>query len=268
MFRNSELIGLVLKPLTSCKTFSKIEGLYLLFAKGLMKLFENTYRDIGIIILLFACAFGVLIGVPKIRTAFRVYQQEQKRDNVPVSLSADEKKSIEKDIIEIQNAIRASDKKGAKTYAAQYSALGVDFEKLGFLKRALDAYQKSIKEEVDVATYIHIADAYQRMKEYELAEENYRKAIDRDPKNIEYYQRLADMYFYDRGDAFSARGIYLEGLLRADNDIRLMKIFANFLETSGNRHEAYIYWDAILQKDPKNTQIREHLKDFRDIAPK
>lgn len=231
-----------------------------------MKLFEHPLRDIFFIVVAFAVFFGVLVGTPKLLYGIREYQKQQARAVVEVPLSAEEKKMLEREIVEIQNAIRASDKKGERTYTKQYLALGEKFEKLGFLKRALHAYTKALHEDArDLSAMIHTADVNQRMKNFEEAENWYRKVIDREPTNTRHYQKLADMYFYDRNNPESARGIYLEGLLRTQNDISLLKVFASFLELSGDRREASLYWDAVLQKEPQNKEVEKHLKSLQEV---
>ena len=76
------------------------------------------------------------------------------------------------------------------------------------------------------------------------------------------------MYFYDLKDSETARGIYVEGLIKSNSDLSLMKLFANFLELAGNRSEAMLYWQAVLEKDQQNKVVEEHIKDLRTMMQK
>ena len=211
-------------------------------------------KALGILTLLFI--FFVFVSawfiLPKAYTRIVRYQKELSRATVPVSLSLEEKKKIEKEILEGENAIRSSDKKGADTYAGQYVSLGEKFESLGYRAKAVKAYQNALREDgKNVSAYTHLGGIFQRMKDYISSRDAFRAAIDLNPPDATLYPKLARVYLEGMKDFETARGVFLEGLVRANNDIRLIKEYVPFLESIGEYSEAALYKQEILKKEQK-----------------
>ena len=219
---------------------------------------------LGVCISIIALWFLIPAGVSTIKKS----QDYSSRSVVSVSLPADEKRKLEKEITDIKNAIRSSNKGGEETYAKQYRELGVRYVRLGMLGKAVEAYDDALREEPKHAeTLLAKAEVLASMKEFEKAEQTYREAIDIQPNDQTAYVKLAGMYHYRMNDPETARGVYLEGLTRSNNDINLLRSFATYLEIAGRPEEAYLYWDAIYKKNPADSSAKNRRDALKAYNP-
>lgn len=234
-----------------------------------MAFFQNPRRDAGIIAASCIAIAVAWFGIPAGVTAVKQYQWYRAHSVRPVSLSVQEKKDAEERIRKTRNDIRANNKTDNSSRARSFETLGNEYEYLGFIGKAARAYRSALSfTPKETSIVLKYAGVLQLMQDFKTAEEQYRKAIDQDPVRIESYQKLADMYFYDLKDSETARGVYVEGLIKSNSDLGLMKLFANFLELAGNRSEAMLYWEAVLQKDQQNKVVEQHLNDLRTMMQK
>lgn len=232
-----------------------------------MTFFENSRKDIMLILLVITAGVVVVFSAPPLIRVIQEYQYYRSVSVVKSDLTSEQKQEVEKEVADVKSALRSSNKEGEQNYQKQYEKLGGLYERLGYLGKAGDAYKRALKEGPrDTKIILDTARVYQQMKYFDVAESYYRNAIEKEPTRIETYQKLADMYFYDRKDYDKARATYLEGLLKSNNSLALMKLYANFLELAGNRHEAYLYWSAILEKE-QNAGTQERLKRLEDARP-
>lgn len=233
-----------------------------------MVFFQNVKRDLGVLSASLLAIAVAWFGIPQALNQWHTYQLYQARSVVSVTLSQEDQKKNEQAIADIKNAIRNNDKQGRENYGQQYEKLGGHYETLGYLGKAASAYERSWKEgSKDNSILMSLARTYEQMRYYDKAISYYRQVIDRDPARVDTYQRLSDVYFYDLHNNEMARATYIDGLNKTGNNLDLMKLFANHLELAGNRHEAYIYWDAVLKKDSKNKTVADHLKTFTSTTP-
>lgn len=196
--------------------------------------------------------------VPKIVTAIVAYQQRVSKMTVSVNIPFEQRKGIEKDILDIQNAIRSSDKKGNTNYSAQYLELGLKFEQLGYLGKAETAYQKGLKEDPkSIPALIRLGVVLSFMDEYDKSITSFREAIELNPTNSETYTKFADMYQLKMKKLEEARGVYIEGLMRTQNDPTLVRSFVSFLESTGYGREAELYKKALARKDDKKLESKK-----------
>lgn len=227
---------------------------------------RSKQKDIAVLSACILGFFAAWFGVPAGFHAWKSYELYRSRSVIAVTLSPEEQKKHESAITEIKNAIGNSNKQGNANYAQQYQDIGAHYEALGYLGRAASSFERAQKEGgTSTELMTSLARVHQEMGYFSKAVDFYRSAIDRDPSRVDLYQKLAELYFYDVKDAEHARGIYIEGLGKTGNNLDLMKLFANFLELSGDRHEAYLYWDAVLAKDRQNKTVEAHLKEFEDV---
>ncbi len=71
--------------------------------------------------------------------------------------------------------------------------LGVAYEKKGEFEAAIKEYETAA-EKTPVA-FLYLGNVHLMMKDYEKAEEYYKKAIQEDPKNANAYNNLAWLYY-------------------------------------------------------------------------
>lgn len=71
--------------------------------------------------------------------------------------------------------------------------LGVAYERKGEFEAAIKEYEAAAKK--NPLAYLYLGNVYFEMKDYERAEERYKKAIEEDPKNADAYNNLAWLYY-------------------------------------------------------------------------
>lgn len=209
-------------------------------------LLENKQKTITS---LFAAFFGLGVlwfSVPKIASGIIAYQDRLGKMTVQITIPFDQRKKIEKEIVDIQTAIRSSDKKGASDYSDQYMELGKKYEKLGYRGKAEHAYRKALHESPkNTEVLLYLGSVLSAMEEYEKSIATFREAIELNPSNEETYRAFAEMVAFGMKNSQEARGIYIEGLMRTKNSPQLLKSFAAFLEKIGYAHEARQYQKTL-----------------------
>lgn len=71
--------------------------------------------------------------------------------------------------------------------------LGVAYEKRGEFEAAIKEYEMAANS--TPIAYLYLGNVYLVMKDYERAEEHYKRAIEEDPKNADAYNNLAWLYY-------------------------------------------------------------------------
>ena len=209
-------------------------------------LFQYPKRDITIIIIIFAILFVLLVSLPSIVAFVRAQNVRATMGTAEVQLSPDERKAIEKEIVDIHNAIQKGGIEGETTLAQQYIKLGEAYERLGYLLKAHDAYARALKQEAkNTDATIHMAQALGAMGDHGGAHDAFEKAIEYEPVNPETYKAYADYYANVRHDIEEARGVYLKGLIATVNNKDLMRAYIAFLDSIGAESESAAYRQEI-----------------------
>lgn len=209
-------------------------------------IFQHPKRDIGIIIVVFILIFIGLLCIPFITRLIHAQYARAAKGVVEVQLSPDERKGVEKEIVEIHNAIQKGDRGGEATIAKQYIHLGELYERLGYLLKAQDAYARALKQdERDTSAKIHLAKILGRMGDHDGAKKAFDEAIALDPMRWEQYKAFADYYMTMRNDAEEARGAYLNGLIATSNNKDLIRAYVVFLDSIGAQSESAAYRQVL-----------------------
>jgi tetratricopeptide (TPR) repeat protein len=231
-----------------------------------MNLFQNKTRDIILIVSGFLVLLALVFVLPSATKKAVDYKNKIDRSVVQVNLTPEQRAEFEKSIRSLQEEIARKDTKGAANHARQYIAIGTTYQNLGLLGKASDAYTLALKEDAQSTEALVLrADAQKEMGDFVKAEGDYRAAIDIKPTEPSFYHKFATFYLYSVKDEEKARGTYLDGLSRTKNSLELMKNFATFHELTGDKYQAYLYWEAVLKKEPKNAAAKEritYLKPF------
>ena len=180
---------------------------------------------------------------------------------ISVNLSEEQKDKIKTDIARLELAIKKGDKLGASTLMGDYLGLGQDYEVIGRLDLAEDAYDRAaLQNETSFIPQANLGSLYQTRKEFDKSERAYRKAIALEPTEVSTYKKLAELYRYRMMDDGKARGVYIEGLASTHNHPDLMRTFASFLEQIGERTEAKLYYAELLKQNPQDQSLKDALK--------
>jgi tetratricopeptide (TPR) repeat protein len=223
--------------------------------KSIKKIFQNKQSGIFFLCGVFMVLAVVWFFTPKIISGIVRYQKELSRATVTVSLSREDRGKAEKEIFDMENSIRSSNKKGEENYASQYILLGEKLEYIGYRAKAVKAYQNAVKEDgKNIHAYAHLGAVLRAMGRVREAKDAYRTAIDLNPGSTTFYPTLAYIYAEDLKDSETGRGVFLEGLIRTNNNLELIKKYVPFLERIGETTEARLYQQEIVKKEPPSPQ--------------
>lgn len=88
--------------------------------------------------------------------------------------------------------------------------LGVAYERKGEFKAAIKEYEAAAKK--NPLAHLYLGNVYFEMKDYERAEEYYKKAIEEDPKSSDAYNNLAWLYYTIGKDLEEAERLVLKAI--------------------------------------------------------
>lgn len=227
-------------------------------------MFENKKRDIAIIIIIFISIGLIGFGAPFAVEKIKNFQKRWSQRVVPTKLTQEEKARLIKENKEILDRIKKNDKNGESSFSGAYVKLATNEELLGQLWKAEEYYKKSLAEDSkNRVAYEHFAHFLTKLGRNTEASAQYRAAIESDPGIPSGYIDFASFASNWLNDSDMARGIYIEGLMRTKNDRGLMKDFALFLERTGEKYQAYLYWLEILKKEPGNKDALTHIAHLK-----
>lgn len=210
--------------------------------------FQHPKRDIAILVALSILLFLILLSIPFAVHLVRVQYARAAKGVVDVRLSPDERKSIEKEIISIHNAIQKGSGESETAVAKKYIQLGELYEKLGYLIKASDAYTRALKEdERNTDALLHRGSIAARVGDRERSKNDFEKALALEPARWESYVVYALVMARTFHDPEEARGIYLKGLVATVNNRDLMRAYADFLDTTGAQSESAAYRQELAK---------------------
>ena len=92
----------------------------------------------------------------------------------------------------------------------EHLSLGVAYEKKGEWESAIKEYEAASKK-LPLA-YTYLGNVYFQKNEFQVAEEYYRKAINKDPENADAYNNLAWLYFTKKEQLEEAEQLVLKAM--------------------------------------------------------
>jgi|GEM_PF-1101743 len=234
----------------------------------IQQLFQKKWIGISVIVASVFMLFGLMSFAPKIQKKISEFGKNMRYGTVNVNLTQEQRRLFENDIKKLKKDIQTQEE-GAKkaeprSIAITYIQLAHTYENLGKLSQAISAYTSALKQDPkNVEALVGRADMKKELKEYGAAEADYRSAIEADTQKIDAYQKLADFYLYRKNDVDNARGVYMEGLLQTKDSSELKRHFAVFLESTGSKYEAYLYWSALAKANNTDTEAKAHADALR-----
>lgn len=219
---------------------------------------------IAALCVIFVLGFVALMGLPALFGKLKEYQDTKKYSVIAVSLSEEEKTDVEKEINNLNESLKGTDVSDGVARAALYRSLGEKYEKVGHLAKSASVYRLALTAyPKDAEALASLGLLYGRMGKLAIGEESIKQALDFEPRTLMLYSKLASFYREYGHDKDAARGVYLEGLIRTNNDSDLMREYATFLESIGEGYEAYLYWDALSKKDPSDVTLAARVMELQ-----
>ncbi len=235
--------------------------------------FYDKRKGSLLICLVFILTFIALITIPKLFEVADEYMERRSRGTVTVALTPEERSRLEGEIRDLSNTLQTNPPASGQPRADFYRNLAVRYEQLGKLNDALRFYEKGTTEApTDTKLLLAQSRILGQIGSLAKGEEMIKKAIELEPLEISHYSQAAFFYRTYGGDNESARGVYLEGLIKTNNNTNLMREFAGFLEEIGEGYEAYLYWSALQEKLPKDETVKQRIEElskrYRDMIKK
>lgn len=203
----------------------------------------------------------LLILAPVFTKSMLDYNETLTKEVVSVTLTKEQREELLKEIREASEEVkkRNDDKNSA------YLKLGSAYERMGYRAKAVSAYKEVLEmDTMNVSALVSLASLQEKMEQEEEAENSYKRLVEIQP-NARNYNLLAGFVLQRKNDVSSARALYLEGLQKTNSDTLLMKYFASFLESIGDRYEAYLYWDAVYRRESSNTEVKNNVERLKVI---
>ena len=170
---------------------------------------------------------------------------------------------LEKQIEELRQSARDKDAAGENSYL-DYMGIANSLRMKGEYEAALKAYQEMLKRwPDDYLVWHNIGVLYEDMGQYLSAARAYQKSIDSKPEDRLPYLKLAKLYLRHSSDPTQAREVYLRALQSTNNDIEVMKAYAEYLEKVENDlQEALLYWQEIVKRTKNKQAVEEKIKEL------
>lgn len=131
--------------------------------------------------------------------------------------------------------------------------------KTGRGKEALKLLQEqSSHAPQNQAMRLALANTAAGVREYDLAEREYRKLMELQPKNFELFLRLGEVLYF-KGQPQQAMELFRQGRELGPKNPRLNLDMALAMESVGMRHEAFPYYKEVLTADPSNAVALNNL---------
>ncbi len=227
----------------------------------------SSGKFIGAAIVLILGAVALWFIVPPLHQQISRVHRNAKNYVVAVTIPQQAQKKIEQDIRDIEDKIKRGDTQ-EDTVLAQYLRLGINFETIGRLDLAIDAYQKAaIVDPTSFVPYANMGTTHEAAKEYEAAKDAFQKAIGIVPQEPSNYQKLAELYSYKLNEIAVARGVFLQGLMGTNQEPNLVRSYASFLDRTGYTSESLLYWQVVLKNSPNDESVKTRIKELTPTPP-
>jgi Tfp pilus assembly protein PilF len=219
---------------------------------------SNMSKRKGLLLTLLGIAIlgGIIYGANQLKKETR--DSSEYKLNEIANLEAEEQKKILEDQLK-EFKLRAENLTSEADIDEKYRAyirLAELQNRLGLHQDALNSLDKVPQEKTNnsivSATY---AIAYQGVGDNSKAKESISKAISIDNYIPEYW--ISYFEIYQDLDPVAKDAKFIEALKISNNNIELVKMYAKFLESQGNKEKAIIYWEVARNVDPANASTYE-----------
>lgn len=135
-----------------------------------------------------------------------------------------------------------------------YNDIGILRSGYGDYKGAIQAFKLArSKNPQDARFSRNTAIAYTNLNNYAEAEKAFREAFRLAPTQPEYWLELGELYIFKIQNKEKARLFYIEALQRSNQNLDVVKSYANFLgDIEKDYTEAIKYWQILADNDEKN----------------
>lgn len=175
--------------------------------------------------------------------------QEKLTTKVAVNLTPSQRAAFEEAVKKYQDQIARGDSQGERTMLRPYLYLGINYESLGELELARQAYLNAaaVNQASDIP-WSNLGSLYQQMGSLRLAKEALMTATRLNPQNSLAWQKLIELYFKMNETEASIEALYRQAIDAAGAKHELVRDYALYLEQKGEIDQAILQWQILLQQ--------------------
>ncbi len=195
--------------------------------------------------------------------------QDKLTAKIEVSLTPEQRAKFEEAVKKYQDQISRGDSQGERTMLRPYLYLGINYESLGELELARQAYLKAA--EVNGASDIpwsNLGSLYQQMGSLRLGKEALLTAVRLNPSNSLAWQKLIEIYFKMNETEANLNALYNEAIAKATNKTELIRDYALYLEQKGEIDKAIAQWQIILSGATDKAQVSGINQKIKELQAK
>ena len=211
---------------------------------------------------------GVVGLIVLVFIGYMIYRGKTSAITEPVTITDEQRAKVESQIAEIQGRLKSCDEASDDNKCSQfYLQLGLNYESLGQISWALDAYEGAAEaDDKNYVPYSNIGSIYRRLKDFAKAEEVFKKALSIHPNNPNIYTKLFELYYYDQRKApHEVQPLFLQAVRDTNGDLNMVRLYAFYSETINDPAVAADLWKLILEQD-KNLSQADKDKINKKIA--
>ena len=194
---------------------------------------------------------------------YMIYRGKTSAITEPVTITDEQRAVVEARISEIKSQLKTCDE-----CSQLYTQLGIDYESLGKISWALDAYEGAAEADgKNYVPYSNMGSIYRRLKDYTKAEEAFKQAISLTPNNPSVYTKMIEMRWLDqRGAPHEVDPIFQQAFKDTNYDRNLIRLYAYYGEKINDPLTSIAAWKAILQFEPDNEAAKQALAEAEQKA--
>lgn len=177
---------------------------------------------------------------------------------------------ISKMLDEMQNSENSGDLDNAESMLEQIIGLFPDIMlKYGLvltdrskLDKAIDIFQKVVMLKPSSIAYNNLACSLAKNGDDYAAKDNFRKAIEIDPDNVDSIENLAGLC-YNSNELDEAIELYEKMIIDLPEDVESLLMISNCYFKKGAYESAVIGYESVLRLDPDNEDAKSNLNVCR-----
>lgn len=165
----------------------------------------------------------------------------------------------------LREQIAKRDTKGDTDLLVPYITLGQQYELLGELGLARDAYMGAASENPNAGLpWIDLGILYPRMGSNNLATSAFKRAISLEPTLVQAWEGIINFSRNNLNYGISeTKALYAEALKATSNNARLYKAYADYLVSIGERANAVTLYENLVKAYPEDQNLKTLLNNLR-----
>jgi len=134
-----------------------------------------------------------------------------------------------------------------------YFEYGFAYYQFKEFDKAIDYFKKALeKNPKDITSLKNTANSYKELGEYEKSEEYFKKIVEIDSTRADIYIEIATLYWHHMDKKDEVQEIISKGLVANPDNPDLLSFLASFYKDTGEKKKALQYYEEVLKVNPDN----------------